>query len=177
MIRSHNEIAAMATKAARGAGIPLGHAEDFGPIVAHIAVHNPSALACLEAVLNSPQRPIAMQSDTSCILISAAQVIFAAPTSLDLIKAGAKRVELLDPDAPALLEAYCDASGITACARSGAVYTITHSTEDFVADPIQAADFPEDIWKILSEFAARTYVPASEASRLSGAGAGLHDND
>ncbi len=32
-------------------------------------------------------------------------------------------------------------------------------------------------WKALGEFAGRTFAPATEASRLTGAGAGLHDND
>ena len=34
-----------------------------------------------------------------------------------------------------------------------------------------------DAWAQLSEYAHRTYVEATEASRLSGAGAGLNDND
>ncbi len=40
---------------------------------------------------------------------------------------------------------------------------------DAVVDP--------DAWAQLSEYAYRTYVEATEASRLSGAGAGLNDND
>ena len=32
-------------------------------------------------------------------------------------------------------------------------------------------------WRILTRFAARTYAPATEESRLKGAGAGLSDND
>jgi len=38
-------------------------------------------------------------------------------------------------------------------------------------------DIADEIWEGLSAFAHRTYVPASEASRLKGAGAGLTDND
>ena len=34
-----------------------------------------------------------------------------------------------------------------------------------------------EIWEALGRFAHRTYVPATEASRLKGAGAGLTDND
>ncbi|MEM9472532.1 MAG: hypothetical protein AAGA00_11250, partial [Pseudomonadota bacterium] len=40
-----------------------------------------------------------------------------------------------------------------------------------------AVDIADEIWEALSAFAHRTYVPASEASRLKGAGAGLTDND
>jgi hypothetical protein len=36
---------------------------------------------------------------------------------------------------------------------------------------------PDDAWRALQLFEYRTYVPASAQSRLSGAGAGLLDND
>jgi len=36
---------------------------------------------------------------------------------------------------------------------------------------------PAPAWQILDRFSARTYVPASAASRLAGAGAGIHDSD
>jgi len=35
----------------------------------------------------------------------------------------------------------------------------------------------DDLWQRASSHAAKTYVPATEASRLKGAGAGLTDND
>jgi hypothetical protein len=40
-----------------------------------------------------------------------------------------------------------------------------------------AIDISDEIWKTLGAFAHRTLVPASETSRLKGAGAGLTDND
>jgi hypothetical protein len=40
-----------------------------------------------------------------------------------------------------------------------------------------AVDIDDEIWEALGAFAHRTYVPATEASRLKGAGAGLTDND
>ena len=42
---------------------------------------------------------------------------------------------------------------------------------------LHAVDMNEEIWEALGRFAHRTYVPATEASRLKGAGAGLTDND
>ena len=177
MIRSRNEIAAMATSAARGAGIVLGHAEDFGPVVAHMAAHNPSGLSCLAAVLECPSRPIAMRSDGDGLLIAKAQVIFAAPIAIDMIKSGVKRVQLSDLDAPALLAAYCEAAGGIVCSQNGDLYEVSPLVVSAPPNAVQATEFPDEIWGILSGFAAQTYVPASEASRLSGAGAGLHDND
>ena len=48
---------------------------------------------------------------------------------------------------------------------------ITHSSQ---SGPV---DIDDEIWEGLSALAHRTYVPATEASRLKGAGAGLTDND
>ncbi|MGI9310230.1 MAG: DUF3726 domain-containing protein [bacterium] len=42
---------------------------------------------------------------------------------------------------------------------------------------IAEAEIGDAAWNKLEQYAARTYVEASEASRLVGAGAGLHDND
>jgi hypothetical protein len=39
------------------------------------------------------------------------------------------------------------------------------------------AEVNDNAWELLERYAHRTYVPASEASRLAGAGAGLTDND
>ncbi|WP_299948093.1 DUF3726 domain-containing protein [uncultured Ruegeria sp.] len=51
---------------------------------------------------------------------------------------------------------------------------------DGLTDPcsLQTRATPDPAaWKILNQFAHRTYAPATEASRLLGAGAGLSDND
>jgi hypothetical protein len=38
-------------------------------------------------------------------------------------------------------------------------------------------EIPTDVWSTLTQLAAMTHVPATDASRKSGAGAGLTDND
>ena len=43
--------------------------------------------------------------------------------------------------------------------------------------PGQRGDVAPDVWARLDVFAQRTYAPATEASRLLGAGAGVSDND
>ena len=54
---------------------------------------------------------------------------------------------------------------------------------DFIEDTLLKPDHQDDlivadaIWDRLSALAYKTYVPSSEESRLSGAGAGLNDND
>ena len=62
--------------------------------------------------------------------------------------------------------------------KSAAQLHVTSGGE--LADPLtrqtRATPDPDD-WAALNRFAARTYAPATEASRLLGAGAGLADND
>ncbi|MEP2530823.1 DUF3726 domain-containing protein [Shimia sp.] len=58
-----------------------------------------------------------------------------------------------------------------------------HITVRFSNDAVRArtlatrADPDPDAWAILNRFAHRTYAPATEESRILGAGAGLSDND
>jgi hypothetical protein len=47
----------------------------------------------------------------------------------------------------------------------------------FLAGAASAAEVDPAVWLRLDRFAVRTYVPASEVSRLKGAGAGMIDND
>jgi len=53
----------------------------------------------------------------------------------------------------------------------------THDLETRAASPIAPAPIDAAAWSRLSAFAQRTYAPATEASRRSGAGAGLTDNN
>jgi hypothetical protein len=46
-----------------------------------------------------------------------------------------------------------------------------------LAEPASRGNVSPDIWAKLHTFALRTYAPATEASRLLGAGAGVSDND
>lgn len=64
-------------------------------------------------------------------------------------------------------QAHCQVqrqSGASGTPASGPVYSRVPGTEEAAIS-------------VLNDFAARTYAPASEQSRLSGAGAGLGDND
>ena len=53
------------------------------------------------------------------------------------------------------------------------------TTSSFTANyqPLTRAEPDAQAWARLNEYAKRTYAPATEASRLLGAGAGLSDND
>lgn len=55
---------------------------------------------------------------------------------------------------------------------------VQFANEKVATNELQTRAEPEpEAWKALTIFAARTYAPATEQSRLTGAGAGLSDND
>jgi hypothetical protein len=70
-------------------------------------------------------------------------------------------------------EALCDCEVATVACLAAAATPIAGPTTGPVA--LRAVD--ADAWAVLSAFAFRTYVPASEVSRRRGAGAGEIDND
>ena len=78
---------------------------------------------------------------------------------------------VLDGDAIEIEAAMDDASPVRI--RTGAPHRSVVQ-----ARPCQTrADVCDRTWALLDAFAAKTYAPATEASRLKGAGAGLTDND
>ena len=179
MIRSYNEIVGMALKAARGAGVPLGHAEEFSRAVGALALSNPMELHCVIVALRTTLDDMTI-TNAGTLSIAPAPVILAAPMALDALRSGDQSVTLENIDAVPLLNAYLIAAhadlGLTV-RLSGDGTTIAASQEpwpDYQPGPVDVADA---VWDDLMALAALTYVPASEASRIAGAGAGLSDND
>lgn len=139
MKRSRNEISGLVLKAGRGAGLPLGVAEDLAMAVPHM---DTEALAELAALLTDP----AHHSDL-CALCAA-------------LDAQACGVTVNPPDCGTALPAAMTAVRVgTAPHRRGPM------------------EVDASLWTAFDRLAQKTYVPATEASRASGAGAGLSDND
>lgn len=88
--------------------------------------------------------------------------------AVDALICGEAQGEQVD-DVPALFTACVSAWN----ARCVPAQKVAH----VVPEPLGACDVEPQIWAELSTWAKKTYVPASEASRFAGAGAGLTDND
>ncbi|MFM8533705.1 MAG: DUF3726 domain-containing protein [Acidimicrobiia bacterium] len=69
-----------------------------------------------------------------------------------------------------------DALAIPSSASISAFRRVAKSTPDFTARAY-STEVSSDDWDRLNDLAAKTYVPASDRSRSSGAGAGLVDSD
>ncbi len=178
MKRSMNEINGLVLKAARGAGVPLGHCEDIASAAAYLAATDPTALECLPDVLCAAQAgPVAEATGTQLRIKQGAMSLI-APVCVDALKSGYDTVIIENCEAHAIIFALCAVQDIGVDhAFEGMQLTLTRSDTPVAAPAVQAVTVSQALWDALGDLAAKTYVPATEASRLAGAGAGLTDND
>lgn len=224
---SLNEIEAMARKAARGAGMSWGLAEEAGKAARWLALHDQPGLAALVDLLewrdgraHEMLRPHETTGADGARLWQAAGDALcpvAAGTALvdfafDLRRADAS-IRLHTVRAPLLLLPFL----ARAAAEEGRAFAMTCGTPeqgpatarlspggpigplprlpgeaDILIRPAADDDahskkapprvargvtVDRRVWARAERLAHRTYVPASDGSRLSGAGAGLGDND
>jgi hypothetical protein len=176
------ETQALLLKAGIGAGLPLGHAQDLSAL-AKLLMSDPQLIAMAAAALEGDHSPHAIEGTDDHVVVERARVMMAGPVIVDHLVGGASRVVVHSPDWPLLLWPMLaqarDVYGLCVDIVSGAkgVVTITVADSDGL-DPLGPPQpVPHLVTARLEGFAAQTYVPASEASRLAGAGAGLLDND
>ncbi len=214
---SLNEIEAMGKRAARGAGLDWGIAEEAGKAARWLTAHGlpgPELLAELltrnEGKSYAELAPVSVdgvweaKSGQLCPLVAGAALSDRAAE----VAAG-REFEFGSIAFPLLLAPYaaCGArsrgaaielswSGVMltispddGLAVEGDIAAVAARTADYVhcrpagkdtvtppaGEPGRAVD--AETWSRLSAFAHRTLAPATEASRLAGAGAGLTDND
>ncbi len=222
MLCSLNEIEAQLRKAARGAGLSWGLAEEAGKAARWLAMHGigclPSFVALFEQHSSRPYDEISIPQEEGrwrarggalCPLIAGTAIVDRAEEI-----AGGRNVELATVAWPVLLAPFAatvasatGASIVLAWPGARFIFADTgvrlDATPGVTADVAGAASahyascgrlvgtaqgapvkseiagiFVDDsVWPRLDAFVQRTYVPASEESRLKGAGAGLLDTD
>jgi hypothetical protein len=207
MIVSLNEAEVMATKAAWGAGRPWGLAQEAGRAVSSLeAMRLPGAKSLLDLLTVTDGapcetlRPESIQAEwwqaerPLCPVLVGAFVADAGVQSEALKLRRVHTPLLLVPFAQVAFEnVVFDWNGCNICTSKEGLFA-QGELNTAVAEQVLigcgeptgeathqwhpgAVDIAGEIWEALSAFAHRTYVPASEASRLKGAGAGLTDND
>ena len=170
---SHNELASLIKKAAMGKGFPEGTAKE----IAFGALCLPSRQA--EVALAG----LAEEAGWS-VTANGPALFDQAFMALSCEEANEFRQTLIDVNCPELLEGMASAA---AC-NYGLIVNIKVSAEttdismrlgEAISPPTisGAIDVPPNIYEALNALAQKTYVPATDASRLKGAGAGLTDND
>lgn len=190
MIPSINEVGALARKACTGAGYGWGLSEDAGRAAATAWGFGFDSISALAALLQAKETG-ALTGD--CPLHLGAHICDTqASTPIRLEK-------LASPEL--LLFFAADLPKITGLSYritlKSAVYFVTPTalyqaqdhpeTKAFTLHPAPPKGqrlapaprrpAPEPAWAILTRFASRTYAPATESSRRSGAGAGTTETD
>lgn len=178
MKRSLNELCGMVLKAARGAGVPLGHCEDLAAVAGYLAATDAVALECLRDALAGPFDGVLGQSADGQLRITQGAVVMVGPYCVDGFQAGCTQIQIDNCPEPRLIFAYCAAAGLGVSHEFDGDTLILTRVDEAPAVPAAApVTVAQSLWEYLNGLASKTYVPATEASRLAGAGAGLTDND
>ncbi len=216
MTFSLNEIEAIGKRAARGAGLPWGLAEEAGKAarwltarglpgpeeLAEILTRNDGkdyddlAPVSAEGVWQAPSgrlcplvsgpalcdRAAEIAAGLEIVFGPTAQPLLLAPYAAGAAKLTGATIELswagvamtFTPDAVSIEG---DPAALTA--RSADSVHCRKAGQAMAGSPGGAPgrDVDAETWSRLNAFAQRTFAPATEASRLAGAGAGLTDND
>lgn len=162
MIRSRNEIGGTVYKAARGAGWPTGVAEDVAAAMEFCPDPGPALQAIARHFAQGPGD------------------VLRGIATLDALQAGL----LVQADLPndpifqalAQMRSHC-AAFVTLDHAQQTLRLHRPPAQEPVKPATGAVEVNDGLWALLASFAAKTLVPATEASRIAGAGAGLSDND
>ncbi len=216
MNRSLNEIEAHAKRAARGAGLAWGLAEEAARAARWLAAHGfggPALLADVlaqnDGVSHAQVAPVSLDgvwhapAQELCPLAAGAalndcaerlaegQPIQMAEVSYPLLVvpfAAWAAIHLSAPVQVRWQNLRIDTDGervwlddqqheIDTSKANELVCVTAERRKDATAVPGLRGDVPLQVWDKLDRFAQRTFAPATEASRLLGAGTGASDND
>ena len=198
---SLNEVEAMAKKAARGAGYPWGLAEEASKAARWLCAHDIDGVAVLAAVLarregcgaarqsqcgtciDCPLAAGVSIADRASQLETQAMIFDVAPVPVFLLPFAAVAARRLGTNVTVHgngFEAVSD--GVSLSMRgapdgSEGVNVALGGTLGAPLAHVTRATPDMHAWNALSALAHRTYAPATEESRLLGAGAGTSDND
>lgn len=172
-MRALNEIGSMVQKAARGAGIPLGQAEDLGRIAIYLAGTGGDVSAVTRA-LQEPARTVDMNWSSDVVLVSSGPAALICAIIRDAFAMGYDTAVLVDLDHAPLVDASLAENGV-ALEWNGR--TLTRSDTSVLQPACKPVIIPDADWAVWEAYAEKTYVAETEASRMTGAGAGLTDND
>lgn len=156
----------LATKAARGAGAPAGQAADFGrAALCHLIASREAG--ALSSALNA--LPTGAIIELPLHLARAAEDAVADDAPI----AFAPRHDV------SLAQSYVEAHPFAQLNRveGKTLHLIFSADAPAASAPIVRVSLPDDLAEHMHALAAKILVPETAASRLSGAGAGLTDND
>lgn len=192
----------MSIKAARGAGHPIGLAEDMGKATLWLCKNNFDGIGVLITELRTKAGPVQYETTANGIVLNGGSTACLAVCGMDGLAARmSDKAILKSVGNPLMLLGVCAITSIAI--KSGVklgdwarldqgrvealgddppigeyvLQLLTSDDSELVEDPVEPIEIEEHRWSVLEAMAARTYVPATAESRIAGAGAGLTDND
>jgi hypothetical protein len=189
---SLGEVEAMARKAARGAGYAWGVADEAGHAVRWLEARQAGGITDLADLLVEVSNETPADFTPKSVADWTCNTNHLCPVMTGLVFADtaelreAEVTRLNSVMAPKLMLPFLGhvaaIQGQPLSVVAGAGRAIVRDGDldmsgDWTAAMETRVDPDPSAWKILTRMASRTYAPATEASRLKGAGAGLTDND
>ena len=166
---SSNELQMAVLKACRGIGLPIAQAQEVAAAVAA----SPQAIPDLLIHLNDPLKK-ANFDFTNGLEVENASVLRDFSVCADAALHGTSLVIIHDIDKCELITALAKHRGLTVNIQSNDLSI----SEGIMSElSFERCDLNIEEWKAIGDYAALTYVPETDQSRLDGAGAGLSDND
>jgi hypothetical protein len=190
MLCSLNEIEMQVRKAVRGAGYGWGMAEEAGKAARWLSCHGHAAVPAFLGLCARFDRSAYMAiapSSTEGIWTAPGGILCPLIAGITLRDFAPDRMESGPMAFPVIFAAFALPAGYaveTSDLSAPSVVTLTcrrkmqpgRDGADIVLPPGVSVD--EDVWRRIDVLARRTYVPASDVSRRTGAGAGtVVDND
>ena len=166
---SSNELQMAALKACRGIGLPIAQAQDAAAAVAA----SPQAIPDFLKYLSQPLQKADFDF-TNGLEVKNAYILQDFSVCADAAISGAPSVVIRDIDKCELIIALAKHRGVVVNTQSKDL-RITDGTGSKLL--FERCEIDANDWKAIGRYAALTYVPETDQSRLDGAGAGLSDND
>ena len=166
---SSNELQMAVLKACRGVGLPIAQAQEVAAAVAA----SPQAIPDFLKYLSQPLQR-AYFDFTNGIEVKNANILRDFAVCADAAISGAPSVVIQDIEKSELIIALAKHRGVVVNTQSKDL-SITDGTGSKLL--FERCEIDANDWTAIGRYAALTYVPETDQSRLDGAGAGLSDND
>ena len=166
---SSNELQMAALKACRGIGLPIVQAQEVAAAVAA----SPKAIPSFLKYLSEPLQRADFDF-TNGVEVKNANILQDFSVCADAAISGTPSVVIRDVDRCELIIALAKHRGVMVNTQSKDL-SITDGTGSKLL--FERCDIDANDWTAIGRYAALTYVPETDQSRLDGAGAGLSDND
>ena len=166
---SSNELQMAVLKACRGIGLPIAQAQEVAAAVAT----SPQAIPDFLKYLSHPLQR-AYFDFTSGLEITNACILQDFSVCADAALQGASSVVIYEVGQCELIKALARYRGVNVSIKSNDLIISKGIKSELLCE---RCNLEAKEWTAIGDYAALTYVPETDQSRLDGAGAGLSDND